>query len=531
MRYTKHRQEEIDMIFGKTGKLTMMAIAVIFVILFSACSGRSRQVITKGGDIFERMQNTTYEVKFLFPGWDTQPDMNLVIRAFNDKLTELGYPGLSIKLEGMDWGSWAGRATAIVLSGGDYDLAYAPNWAAFYKDAMLGGAWLPWDTYIDLIPEFAKLLEPWREYLYVWGANPREKHIYRIPGIKEYASYLTEIRWNKTVADKLGITEAMRNIKSVYELEPYLEMYKNAYGNNGMAVLAVDTDSLLNYFMPTAGNGVFQSVYDFNTDSYLNGAFTPWFDDYIALRRDWYAKGYIPDYQQTELWDDLVRKFGPESFLVWFSVGKPGGEAEYNQNAMQLLGFEWGATNITPAFVDFNSLMGVAWGLNARSKNPEAAAFVYALLSTNKELTNLINFGIEGVHYTLDSSSILIKNEPSRYYPNLMWMLGNRFLCHRLPGEPENLGKLYEEFNNSAVRFPNFAFAWPSDEMWRGVDVDMFWGTFNALGAQYQRSIQIGTISDSDIADIRRKLRQANYQGMDAVLNREYAAFKAAAQK
>jgi hypothetical protein len=121
----------------------------------------------------------------------------------------------------------------------------------------------------------------------------------------------------------------------------------------------------------------------------------------------------------------------------------------------------------------------------------------------------------------------LIKNEPSKYYPNLMWMLGNRFLCHRLPGEPENLAQLYIEFNNDAVRFSNFGFPWPSDKAWMGVNIDMFWGTHSAIGSQYDRSLLVGTISDADIADIRRKLTQANYQGIDEVMNREYEAFKA----
>jgi putative aldouronate transport system substrate-binding protein len=516
------------MIIRRTGKMRALLVAIIvFSVLMPACKEKSRQSTAEGKDVFERMRNTTYEVKFLFPGWDAQPDMDFVISVFNSRLAQMGYPGLSIRLDGMDWGSFAERSSAIVLSGGDYDLVYAPNWAPFYNDAMLGGAWVPWDTYIDLVPEFADLLAPWREYLYVWGADKRDKHIYRIPGIKEYASYLCEARWNRTVADKLGITEAMRNLKSIYDLEPYLEMYKKAYGNSGMAVLAVDTSGVVNCFMLGSPPNFFQPVYDANTDSYLNGAFSPWFDQYIKLRRDWYAKGYIPDYQRTETWDDLVRKFGPEGFLVYFNAGKPGGEAESNQSAMQQYGFLWGTTPLTPAYVDFNQLTGVAWGLNSRSRNPEAAAFVFELLSTDKDLTNLINFGVEGTHYTLDNTGTLIKKEPSRYYPNLMWMLGNRFLCHRLPGEPENLAKLYEDFNNNAVRHPNFAFPWPSDEAWKGVDVDMFWGANGALLGQYERSIQIGTISDTEIADIRRKLSQSNYQKMDEVMNREYEAFKA----
>jgi putative aldouronate transport system substrate-binding protein len=453
----------------------------------------------------------------------------MVVKAFNDKLTELGYPGLSIRLDGMDWGSWEQRGNAIVLSGGDYDLVFAANWSGFYNDAISGGAWAPWDKYLDEFPEFKRIIAPWKEATYEWGGDPDAMHIYRMPNIKEYASILCEVRWNKTVADKLGITEGMRNVRTVYDLEPFLDMYKNAYGRNGMAVLAVDTNVLVNCFQLGADPDayVYQPAYNPNTDRYETGVFSPWFDDYIALRRNWYAKGYIPDYQQTEVWDDLVVKFGPESFLVYFNLGKPGGEAEMNISAPLVLGFEWGTTFLTPGIITNNSLMANSFAINARSGNVEASAFMHMLLNTNKELTNLINFGIEGVHYTLDNTGTLIRNEPSRYYSNLMWMLGNRFLCHRLLGEPENLGQIYADFNESAIIFPNFAFPKPEEKAWASVDTDMFKGVAGALKTQYERSISIGNISDADIADIRNRLNQANRQGMEDVYNREYQAWKA----
>jgi putative aldouronate transport system substrate-binding protein len=496
--------------------LPLMAVLALAVLMLS-CGGKKKVQVAAGGNIEERMRNTTYEATWLFPGFDAQDDKDMVVRAINDKLTELGYPGLTVKLNGMDWGSWD-SATPIVLSGGNYDLVFCPAWASFYSDAMDGGAWTHWDNYIDLIPEFARLLAPYREYLY--SADPDDRHIYRIPGIKEYGTYLCEARWNKTVADKLGITDALRNIKTVYDLEPYLEMYKNAYGSRGMAVLAVDTNALVNCFMPQAD--AFIATYEVDTDMYRTGAFAPWFDEYIRVRKDWYAKGYIPDYQQTMTWDDLVRMYGPESFLVYFNTGKPGGEAELNQTARETLGFEWGTTFLTDAYITSETLMGVAWGINAKSENPEAVAFVYELFATNKELTNLINFGIEGTHYTLDDTATLRQIQPARYFPNLMWMLGNRMLCHRLPGEPENLGQIYQEINDTAIRLPNFGFKWPI-----GLIDDLFLGVYRAMWVQYDRSIQIGIISDAQIADIKQKLSQINYQRYDEKLNDAYQKYRA----
>ncbi|MCL2880517.1 MAG: hypothetical protein FWF29_09750, partial [Treponema sp.] len=342
------------MLFVKKGKI---AAAVLFFAIFAvfslSCRGKSGQS-AEGSDLIERMQKTTYQVKLLFPGWDPQTDKDMVVKAFNDKLTELGYPGLSIRLDGMDWGSWTERGNAVVLSGGDYDLVWAPSWVSFYGDALTGGAWIPCEKYIDEFPEYKQSIAPWLDRMYEWGSDPDSKHIYRMVTIKEYGSILCEARWNKTVADKLGITEAMRNVKTVYDLEPYLEMYKKAYGKNGMAVLAVDSPAVVNCFQ--LGGNIYQPAYNPDTDRYEVGVFSPWFGKYIQLRRDWYAKGYIPDYEQTEVFDDLVRKFGPESFLVYFNLGKPGGEAELNVSAKQVFGFEWGCTFLTPAFMDLSSL-------------------------------------------------------------------------------------------------------------------------------------------------------------------------------
>jgi len=511
---------------GNSGKVLMVLLAVCSALL-AACGGKIQYKPAPGSTIFERMRNTNYEVKITFPGWENWLDEDKVVKAFNDRLAKMGYPGLKIKLDGLDWGSWTDRANAIVLSGGDYDLVFSPDWGNFYNDAKGGGAWQPWDPFIDQVPEFAALIEPWRDAIGEYmGYDPDVKHIYRMITIKEYASYLCEARWNRNVADKLGITQALRNVKSLADLEPYMEMYKKAYPNNGMAIVAPDTDPLVSCFMPNAS--MFKPSFDLSIGKFRTGVFSAWFDQYVAQTRSWYAKGYIPDYEQTESYDDLIRKFGPESFLVYFNVGKPGGEEELNQNSKDLNGFLWGCTYLTKAYITLGSLMSNSWAINSRSRNPEATAFVYMLLETDRGLTNLLNFGIEGVHYTMDNTSTMVKTaDSSRYFPNLMWMFGNRFLCNRLPGEPENLAQLYEDFNQNAILLPDFGFQWPTDlSVWKGVDTDMFWGVYGAITTQYKRSIQTGTITDSQIADIRTKLTQANSQGMDRVLNKAFDEWK-----
>ena len=503
--------------------LRVPAVILVTLVLFSGC--RQRSIIITEGDIFERMRQTTHEMIWVFPGWAFQPDQQLVTDAINDKLTEMGYPGLSIRLEGVDWAAFdMGRITAIIMSGQNYDLVYAPLWVPYQGDAFSGGGWQPWDPFINLLPEYSTMIEPWLEMIQQQGPDGHIG-IYRLPTMKEFATIPLEMRFNRTVADKLGITEDLYAVTDIRDLTPFLEMYQDAYPV-GMPVLAVGTGSVINAFQ--LRGDPYEPRYNDRTGRLEAGIFAEWYDDYIAFRRDWYARGFVQDFQLTASTEDLMTRFGPESFLVYFNAGKPGGEAELNMTSDRL-GFEWGTTFLSPAIMTQDSILGNSWALNAKSRNPEASAFIYQLICTSYELNALLNFGIEGLHYTYDSDGVLHHTEGSRYAPNLMWMIGNRLLSPRLPGEPENLLELYEEYNNSAIKMPDFGFGIP-DEAWLGVNTDLYWGVVSALWTQYSRSIEIGIITDDEIRDMRTKLLNGGYQAFYEIYNREFEIFRASGQ-
>ncbi|MCL2109550.1 MAG: hypothetical protein FWH20_09445, partial [Oscillospiraceae bacterium] len=79
------------------------------------------------------------------------------------------------------------------------------------------------------------------------------------------------------------------------------------------------------------------------------------------------------------------------------------------------------------------------------------------------------------------------------------------------------------------ILFDDFAFAMPLSawEGPNGADIDLYRGVVGALNTQYDRTILVGTITDSEIADIRNRLNQANYRAIEDVLNREFQAWKA----
>jgi len=471
--------------------------------------------------------NVDYTLKLVTTGWDTQAGQADVENALNDKFAELGYPGLGVEIIGFSWADYdAGKMATFVLSGEDYDVVWVPEWVNFYREARDGGAWQPWDNYLNIVPEYYEMIEPYIEIIKEDGfAGSTVKEVMRVPTFKEFTNTVCAMRFNLTAARGLGIENELRNIKSLDELDPYLQMFLDKYPER-MPVLAVDSGGLAGAFNGGQDTNTFGPVYNRDSDSFKIGVFEPWFMEYMNTLRRWVDAGFIPEYQTTEVWENLKARFGAESFLVYFNSGKPGLEAEMNMKA-DIDGFEWGVTDFSDTMLDRNSILGNPYALNANAKNPEVAAFIYQMLCTNAELNNILNFGIEGVNWTLESDGTLNAIPDSGYAPNIMAWLGNRLLCHRLPGEPEGgVGLLYEEANASALIFPNFGFNFSENYIDNRGNWDVFWGVSAQVKDQYERSMHTGRLTDSDIATIQQMLTNGHAEYMISIYDKAYEDFK-----
>ncbi len=84
------------------------------------------------------------------------------------------------------------------------------------------------------------------------------------------------------------------------------------------------------------------------------------------------------------------------------------------------------------------------------SKNPEKAMEFLNLLNTDKYLRNLINYGIEGVHYEKISNNKIRLLEESKNYMVDYYTLGNLFITYVLEDEPENKWDEFKEVNNKS---------------------------------------------------------------------------------
>lgn len=134
------------------------------------------------------------------------------------------------------------------------------------------------------------------------------------------------------------------------------------------------------------------------------------------------------------------------------SVWKPGDVREVN-------GRMEGTLRINdPAY--YNSyIIGSVNAINAESENPARAMKFIELMSTNKELHNLLQFGIEGQHYNFvedeegNVSENRIEQVAGTKYDNANfgWGLGNEFNSYLLPDQPEDLWDQVKQINEEAT--------------------------------------------------------------------------------
>ena len=86
------------------------------------------------------------------------------------------------------------------------------------------------------------------------------------------------------------------------------------------------------------------------------------------------------------------------------------------------------------------------------------------LTYTDKELNNMINFGIENKHYVKISDNFIKLIPDSGYYFGAEWMFGDQTLNYLKEGEDPDKWKKFEEFNNQAVPFKSIGFSYDNSQ-------------------------------------------------------------------
>jgi len=498
----------------------LLLLAMVASLALSACASKSSSSsgslaasANPGGDSSGTAAASglkPYKLKVVYEG-PPQPDEKMVEEAMNKILTEK--INATIDLMPIDWGAWDDKMNLMIASREPVDVLFTAQWNGYSKN-VAKGAYLELG---DLLEKYGQGILSSLDPAFLEGSKINGKN-YAVPTNKELA-FAGGLVYRKDIADELGLD--MSQVKKPEDLDAIYKVVKEKkpdmiplYMMGGtLTGQLTEFDSLGDATIP----GVIEKE---KTDTTVKLAQD--FDIYkrmVKMTRDYYLKGYInKDAATTQLSSGDAYKAG--NVFSTIEPLKPGKDAEIAaaaglQNKLAEIYF-------TGKTVSTSETAGAMLAISSTSEDPARAMMFINLLHTDKELVNLINFGIEGVHYTLNGDIMTPTAQAANYSPGVAWELGNQFLNHVWDSEAPDKWDQFRKFNEGAIKSPGLGFVFDSEPVKAEV------GAIANVTKQYGSAIETGSVDpDKMLPEYVAALKAAGVDKVIAEKQKQFDAFLA----
>ncbi|QHT59074.1 ABC transporter substrate-binding protein [Paenibacillus lycopersici] len=451
-----------------------------------------------------------YKLKLIYEG-PPQPDEAKVEEALNKILT--AKINATIDLAPIDWGAWDDKMNLIIASREPVDILFTAQWNGYSKNVAKG-------AYIDLgdlLKKYGQGITDSLDPAFLEGSKIDGKN-YGIPTNKELAT-AAGVVYRKDIADELGLD--MSTVKSPEDLDAIYKIVKEKKPD--MIPLYTQGGIFANFL----------TEFDFLGDGTIPGAISKESSDtkvqmiedfdiykrYLKLAHDYFQKGYInKDAATTQLSSGDAYKGG--NVFSTIEPLKPGKDAEIANAAG--LGGKLAEIYLTGKTVSTGETAGAMLAISSTSKDPDRAMMFINLLHTDKEIVNLLNFGIEGTHYTREGEIMTPTAQTPQYSPGVAWELGNQFLNYVWNTEDPNKWEQFKEFNKDAKASPALGFVFNSDNVKAEI------GALANVTKQYQKALETGSVDpDKVLPEYVAALKAAGVEKVIAEKQKQFDAFLA----
>lgn len=447
----------------------LVVVVLVFSTMLTGCAGKEEVKESVGEtakteetanesskeesveEVVEAEELEEVELIWYFVG-SPQAEEQMVYEAANKIIKEKLNATVEFNL--IDWGSYNDKMQVMLSTGEPMDLCFTSNWINNYAQNVAKDAFLPLD---DLLVEYAPTLEASVPDSF-WDATRYQGDIYGI--INQQISAMTKgFVVNQNLADKYDMD--LSSINTLRDLEPLFETIKANESNDvvGLYLQSGGGGQLLQtiaaYDMVAGDNipvvvkvsdGSLEVVNKWETDEY---------NELITLMRDWYVKGYINEDNLTSSGGDESKFMADKALLMTIGNSKPGGDAEMSQ--------KYGTPTVQLPIGDTvlytSSIISTMHAIPTTSANPERAMMFMELLHTDKELYNLLAFGIEGTHFNKVGENRIEIVEDSKYNPGIPWEIASTFNAYLLPGQEDSVWEETKEVNANAIPSPLLGFS------------------------------------------------------------------------
>lgn len=368
-------------------------------------------------------------------------DLGLVNEALNRILLEKY--GFTVTYHKIGWNDYTAQFNSLINTNRNYDIIF--TWTDNYMTTADSGNFLDLTEYLQT--QYTALYEAVNSEF--WKGVAIGERIYGIPTNKELATpvhflfaqelvekYQIDIDQYKTFASLEPLLER------VYAQEPdYIPLFFDSSHTNIMApgnYEYVGYDSIP--LMIDSHDKTCQVVNIFETD---------YAKETLATLHRYYEAGYI---NQDAALRTAFSRFQDEPVFIRLSTGGPDASASYTAD----YGYPIVSGQVSDSIVTTESTQGGLMAVNAHTQYPEQCMQFLSAVNTDPEIRNLLNYGIEGVHYTLTEEDQV--QMISTAYRGVPYTQGNWFILKTSVGEKLNKWELYQEFNENTLESPLLGF-------------------------------------------------------------------------
>jgi putative aldouronate transport system substrate-binding protein len=386
-----------------------------------------------------------YEIHWYMPN-TVQPDQDLVAAAMSEILQEK--INATLKLHIIDWGNYDQRMSIMMAAGEPMDLIFTSNWTNDYATAVNKNA------FIEITDEMLERLGP--KILHgvpsnAWDAARVRGKLYAIINTQVLARTPGLILQNQFV-DKYNLN--LSSINSLEDLTPFFEQIRdNEQGIYPIEIsplrpIFTDYISKLNMEMFSEDNPA--GIYiDDETTTVINIYATPETRELLDLLHGWYRSGIIRS--DAPIYQDFAADRLAQRTATLVNVINPDTVANM-ASQFNLRPDEMTAITFSEPYMSTSAIIATMTGISVTSGDPERCIMLYDLLYCEEDtrLFNMLSYGIEGVHYTLDGD-VATQIPNTGYWLVSGWEYGNMFNSFRQSHDQPPWFPTGPNINNSAV--------------------------------------------------------------------------------
>ncbi|MCP4180712.1 MAG: ABC transporter substrate-binding protein [bacterium] len=370
-----------------------------------------------------------------------QKDLKIVEKKANEYLRKKIGAVLDITM--IQPGNYNKKMNVIQISGEKFDLCFTSTWANSYERNAVRGVFYPLNKLLDKYGQGIKeVLNP-----YFLSGPKINGELYAIPTNKEVAlelRYIFNDNYLKENGYSLNDFLPYAGIDTLKSLLPYFaSVLKN---NPGVIPYGIDKTQYLltkniSYIMGATQPGAV--IIKKNNYKVINQFNSKGFIEYYKLFHKMYNLGYIqggaPQLQNTT-----------SLMLTGHTAVEPG---QYQPAADNVWTNEFGYKVVSlPAFkpiITNTTVEGAMIAISINAKRPDIDMKFLNLLNTDKYLRNLLQYGIEGIHYKKIGPNRIKFLPAHKSYLMYSFTLGNLFKLYLLPNDPADKWKQFKKFNAS----------------------------------------------------------------------------------